>query len=128
MDFCTKIVYNVDMEREFVKKRYATIRNAHQLSARKLSFELGQSSEYINQIENGKMLPSIDGLLNFCNYFNITPSEFFDESVRYPIEFKAIIQELNKLDTIELKQVTDILRLITANKEHPKTAVQKKGL
>lgn len=105
------------MEREFVQKRYATIRNAHQISARKLSFALGQSSEYINQIENGKMMPSIDGLFNFCDFFNITLSEFFDSSMNYPIEFKGIIRELNKLDSLELKQVSDLLRLITSNKD-----------
>jgi len=109
------------MEKEFVKDRYASIRNAHQISARKLSFALGQSSEYINQIENGKMMPSVEGLLNFCDFFGIKPSEFFDETMNYPIEFKGIIRELNKLDSIELKQVSDLLRLITSGKERPKS-------
>jgi len=99
------------MDKEFIKQRYSIIRNAHNISARKLSFELGQSSEYINQIENGKTLPSLEGLMNFCSYFNITIAEFFNEEFKYPIEYKTIISELNKLDSLELKLFEDLLRM-----------------
>ncbi|MBQ7880465.1 MAG: helix-turn-helix transcriptional regulator [Clostridia bacterium] len=104
------------MEKSFIKERYSAIRNAHNISARKLSLELGQSSEYINQIENGKCLPSIEGLLNFCDYFNVSIAEFFNEEFKYPVEYKEIINELNKLDKIELNQITDLVKLITKNK------------
>ena len=104
------------MDKSFVQNRYAIIRNAHNISARKLSFELGQSSEYINQIENGKSMPSIEGLFNFCDYFGITLGEFFDQTINYPIEFREIISELNKLDTIEIKTIHDVLVMINKNK------------
>ncbi len=104
------------MDKNFIQLRYATIRNAHKMSARKLSFELGQSSEYINQIENGKNMPSLDNLLNFCEYFHITPAEFFDESMNYPIEYKAIIRELNKMDVIECELILNLLKTINHNK------------
>ena len=100
------------MDKMFIKERYASIRNAHNISARKLSLELGQSSEYINQIENGKCLPSIEGLFNFCEYFKIGIAEFFNEEFKYPIEYKDIINELNKLDKLALTQITDLLKLI----------------
>lgn len=105
------------MDKSFIRHRYAVIRNAHKISARKLSFELGQSSEYINQIENGNSMPSIENLLNFCDYFGITISEFFDEQSNYPVEYKAIIQELNKLDSMELNTVMELLKIINANKK-----------
>ena len=104
------------MDKSFIRHRYAVIRNAHKISARKLSLELGQSSEYINQIENGNSMPSVENLLNFCEYFDISLGEFFEEQFNYPVEYRTIIQELNKLDTIELHTVTDLLKLITANK------------
>ena len=104
------------MDKSFVQNRYAIIRNAHNISARKLSFELGQSSEYINQIENGKSMPSIEGLFNFRDYFGITLAEFFDQTINYPIEFREIISELNKLDTIEIKTIHDVLVMINKNK------------
>lgn len=104
------------MDREFIKERYANIRNAHNISARKLSFELGQSSEYINQIENGKNLPSIEGLINFCNYFNISIAEFFEEEFNYPIQYKKIINELNRLDSLELETIYKLIKLVNKNK------------
>lgn len=100
------------MDREFVQVRFARIRNAHKISARKLSIELGQSTEYINQIENGKALPSLEGLFNFCDYFNISLGEFFEDRFNFPIEYSHIIDELNKMDSIAVNQVYELLKLI----------------
>lgn len=100
------------MDKQFIQLRYAKIRNANGISARKLSLELGQSSEYINQIENGKNLPSMESFLNFCEYFNITPMEFFDDSIDYPIETKRISKELNKLTSEELELILMLIKAL----------------
>lgn len=100
------------MDKSFIKERYAKIRLAHNISARKLSLELGQSTEYINQIENGKNMPSVEGLMNFCNYFNISMGEFFEEQFNFPVEYEAIIEELNKMDAITIKQIYELLKTI----------------
>ncbi len=105
------------IDKSFIGKRIAVLRNAKKNSARVMSLDLGQSSEYINQIENGRSMPSIEGLINICDYFGITMSEFFDESIVYPIQYKELLQELNKLDSIELEKVIDIVKLISANKK-----------
>ena len=100
------------MDKSYIKERYAKIRLAHNISARKLSLELGQSTEYINQIESGKNMPSVEGLINFCNYFDISIEEFFEEKFNFPVEYSAIIEELNKMDSIAIKQVYELLKLI----------------
>ena len=100
------------MDKKFVQMRIARIRNAHNVSARKVSIALGQSTEYINQIENGKALPSLEGLFNICDYFNITLGEFFDDRLEFPIEYKHIIAELNKMDSVTVNQVYELLKLI----------------
>ena len=100
------------MDKKFVQMRIARIRNAHNVSARKVSMELGQSTEYINQIENGKALPSLEGLFNICDYFNISLSEFFDDRLEFPVEYKHIIDELNKMDSVAVNQVYELLKLI----------------
>lgn len=105
------------IDKSFIGKRIAVLRNAKKISARGMSLDLGQSSEYINQIENGRSMPSIEGLINICDYFDITMSEFFDESIVYPIQYKELLQELNKHDSIELEKVIDIVKLISANKK-----------
>ncbi len=104
------------MDKLFIKERYAKIRLAHNISARKLSLELGQSTEYINQIETGKNMPSIEGLFNFCDYFNLTLGEFFEEEIKFPIEYKKIIEELGKMDVLEINQIYKLLKLINSKK------------
>lgn len=91
--------------KKFISNRFAVIRNNSNISARKLSLDMGQSSEYINQIENGHKMPSLEGLFNFCDYFGISMGEFFDESQTYPMEYKSIIETLNKLDKEQLEHV-----------------------
>jgi len=61
-------------------------------------------------------MPSVEGLLNFCEYFKITPSEFFGDEIKYPIEFKEILTELNKLDKMELEQITSLIKTINSKK------------
>ncbi len=104
------------MDKSFIKERYAKIRLAHNISARKLSIELGQSTEYINQIETGKSMPSLEGLFNFCDYFNLTLGEFFEEKITFPIEYKNIIEELDKMDVLEINKIYDLLKLINNKK------------
>ncbi len=100
------------MDRNFIKERYAKIRLAHNISARRLSLELGQSSEYINQIESGKNMPSLEGLINFCNFFDIPIGEFFEERCNFPVEYSDIIEELNKLDVMTVRLIYELLRKI----------------
>ena len=105
------------MDKIFIKDRIMTIRNQHNISARSLSLELGMSSEYINQVENGRLTPSLDFVLNFCDYFKISVGEFFDEKNTYPTEYKELIDELNYLNSEELKQIIDLIKLINSYKK-----------
>ena len=100
------------MDKNYTKDRYAKIRLAHNISARKLSMELGQSTEYINQIENGRCLPSVEGLLNFCDYFQISVGEFFEERFQYPVQYSKIIEELNQMDEQTVGKIYELLKLI----------------
>ena len=59
-------------------KRLTELRMQKGVSARDMSLSLGQSESYINKIENKRTLPSFSGFIYICEYFNITPAEFFD--------------------------------------------------
>lgn len=104
------------MEKEFIKNRVYQIRNSHKISARSLSLDLGMSSEYINQLESGRMSPSLDFIINFCEYFNLSLSDFFDDNTKYPLETKQFIQELNKLTKEEMSLIYSLLQTINKNK------------
>ncbi len=64
------------MYEEFTQNRIAQLRMQKNVSARDMSLTLGQNNSYINQIENKKALPSLQGLFYICEYFGITPQQF----------------------------------------------------
>ena len=57
------------MYEEFTQDRIAQLRMQREVSARDMSLSLGQNNSYINQIENKKALPSLQGLFYICEYF-----------------------------------------------------------
>ena len=67
------------------------------------------SSEYINQLESGRLTPSIEFLISFCEYFDISLSEFFDDEMKFPFEYKKIIEELNKMNKDEVDLVYNLI-------------------
>lgn len=98
------------MYEEFTQKRITQLRTQKGVSARDMSLSLGQNEGYINQIENRKALPSLPGLFYICEYFQITPQEFFDEGSRHPAFLAALVEDLKKLDAADLATVTALVR------------------
>lgn len=82
------------MYEEFTQNRIAQLRTQKNVSARDMSLSLGQNVGYINQIENKKALPSLPGLFYICEYFKITPQQFFDEGNPYPAQLTELIADL----------------------------------
>lgn len=95
---------------EWFYNRITELRIQKGVSARDMSLSLGQSESYINKIENKRTLPSFTGFLYICEYFGLTPHEFFDENSSYPSKTKELIAELNKLTPVELEHVLQIVK------------------
>lgn len=104
------------MDEKFIRLRIAKLRTDNNISARELSLQLGQSTGYINSIENGKSLPSMSMLLYICDFFKITPSEFFDEGNEYPLLLDEIINECKKLDRDSMTSVLNIIKSLNRNR------------
>lgn len=98
------------MYEKFAQNRIAQLRQEKNVSARDMSLSLGQNSSYINQIENGKALPSLQGLFYICEYFGITPKQFFDEGNSFPAELAELTEELKKMDRSMLEHITAIVK------------------
>ena len=98
------------MDEKFIKQRIAKLRTDKNISARELSLQLGQSTGYINTIENGKSLPSMSMFLYICEYFKITPQEFFDEDTEHPKLIQDIIKESIKLNKQSLESLLTIIK------------------
>ena len=61
----------------FVRNRITQLRLSKGLSEYQLSYSLGHSRGYIYNISSGKSLPSMSEFFAICDFFNITPAEFF---------------------------------------------------
>lgn len=79
------------MNEEFIRKRITQLRLQKNVSEYKMSMDLGHSKGYIQSISSGRALPSMYEFLYICDYFNITPAEFFDTESNETL----LIQELN---------------------------------
>ncbi|MDE6034625.1 MAG: helix-turn-helix domain-containing protein [Ruminococcus sp.] len=89
--------------------RLAKLRMEKGVSARDMSLSIGQNAGYINNIENGKALPSMAGFFFICDYLNITPQEFFDIDSEQPEFLNHTIENLKKLNRRQLQNISAII-------------------
>lgn len=104
------------MYEEFTQNRITQLRMQRGVSARDMSLSLGQNESYINQIENRKALPSLSVLFYICEYFHITPQQFFDEGNSYPYQLEAIMEDLKKLDAESLSYISGMAKKLASKK------------
>lgn len=95
-----------------MQERIVQLRTQMGVTARDMSLSIGQNESYVNRIENKKALPSIQVLFYICEYFKITPHEFFDEGNAYPARLKDLVADLMKLDERALVHIAGIVKEI----------------
>ncbi len=93
------------MEKEQFIKRLVELRTNKGVSARDMSLSIGQSSAYINNIENGVNLPSMTVFFYICEYFNITPKEFFDTETKNPTKARELLEVAQSLNSEQLEHL-----------------------
>jgi transcriptional regulator with XRE-family HTH domain len=96
--------------------RITELRTQKGVSARDMSLSLGQSESYINKIENKRTLPSMAGFIYICDYFGITPQEFFTIDSPAPQKAKEVMQEFRKLTASQLDHIMLIIGDIVGEK------------
>ena len=90
------------MTAEFVRDRITQLRLQKGVSEYKMSYDLGHNRGYINNISSGKSLPSMVEFFSICEYFNITPVEFFNYKINDPNLMRNTLNGLEQLDTDDL--------------------------
>ena len=101
------------MTEKFVRDRITQLRMKKGVSEYQMSYDLGHSRGYIYNISSGKVLPPLKELFSICEYFGITPQQFFDESTQTPeLIQKAIegMRQLSERDIIMLLGFIDRLK------------------
>ena len=81
------------VDEKYIRDRFTQLRMQKNVAESKMSLDMGHSAGYIRSITSGKNLPSMGEFLYMCEYFGITPAEFFDENIPAPLQLK----ELNSL-------------------------------
>ena len=101
------------MTAEFVRERITQLRLQKGVSEYKMSYDLGHSRGYINNISSGKSMPSMLEFFSICEYFSITPVEFFDVKLAHPERMSQVMEDLVQLPKDDLELIhLNIKRLL----------------
>ena len=98
------------MEEKDFALRLAQLRERKGVSARDMSLSMGQNPGYINNIESGKSLPSLSGVIYICDYLGVTLSEFFDFESKNPTKLNSIIEDLKCLSDKQLDTIAELVK------------------
>ena len=101
------------MDADFIRRRIAELRLKKGVSEYQMSYDLGHSKGYMQNISSGKSLPSMKEFLEICNYLGVVPSDFFDESSETPFVLQRAIAELRKLSEDDIGLILAYIRRLT---------------
>lgn len=104
------------MYEEQFSKTLTKLRLQKGISARDLSLSLGLSESYINRIESNRMLPSMSVFFYICDYFGITPADFFnldsDETQQSTESQLQLLSAMKKLQSLSSEKRSHIIAVI----------------
>lgn len=86
------------MDEQFVRDRIIQLRLRKGVSEYKMSYDLGHSRGYVHNISSGKATPPIKEFFAICEYFELTPQQFFDEGTQNPELIQKAINGMKQLD------------------------------
>ena len=86
------------MQEDFVRDRITQLRLKKGVSEYQMSYDLGHSRGYIYNISSGKALPPMKEFFSICDYLEVTPQQFFDESAQNPELIQKALEGMRQLD------------------------------
>ena len=102
------------MYEKFVRDRITQLRLKKDVSEYQMSYDLGHSRGYVYNISSGKALPPMKEFFAICDYFGITPAEYFDTEEQNPEWLRRAVDVMRELSE---KDQLVILGLINRFKE-----------
>ena len=97
------------MYEEFVKDRITQLRLRRGVSEYQMSYDLGHSRGYIYNISSGKALPPLKEFFGICDYFGITPQQFFDDGTSNPELIQKAVEGMRKLNETDMLMLLGII-------------------
>lgn len=102
------------MTEAFIRERITQLRMKKGVSEYQMSYDLGHSRGYIYNISSGKALPPLREFLAICDYFEISPQLFFDESTNTPELIQKAVDGMRLLDESDLLMLLGFINRLKA--------------
>lgn len=99
-----------DFWEQFSRKRITTLRLSKGISKYQMSCDLGRSRGYIYNISAGKTLPSMSEFFLICDYFGISPGEFFNTEYENPVLISRAENEIRALDNNDILLILSLIK------------------
>jgi len=93
------------MHENFIRNRITELRLKKGVSEYRMSSDIGHGKSYIQSISSGRSNPSLPEFLYICEYFGITPRDFFDDELKNPALLQQAIDGLKSLSDDELNLI-----------------------
>ena len=104
-----ELTFTSDDEETFAS-RLTSLREQKKVSAREMSLDLGQNGSDINRIEKRKAFPSMQCFFDVCDYLQISPAVFFDDTTKAPHALDTLTELLKTLSVEQLELIAQIAR------------------
>ena len=106
------------MDEDFVRERITALRLKKGVSEYRMSYDLGHSRGYVYNISSGKALPPLKEFFAICDYFGLTPAQFFDEGMQNPELIQKAVSGMKQLNEADLLMLLGLINrlLETHNK------------
>ena len=94
---------------EFIRNRITELRLLKNVSEYQMSLDLGHSKSYIQGISSGKALPSMSEFIAICEYFEISPRDFFDDGTSNPMLMQKLFDKSKSLRDSDVELLLNII-------------------
>lgn len=101
----------------YIRERITELRMRRGISEYQMSLALGQNRNYIQGITSGKALPSMGQFLNICEYFEITPMQFFDGRGLYPELVRKAMDAMCELNDSDMLLVLNLISRLSRQQD-----------
>lgn len=98
------------MDEDFIRQRITELRIQKNVSEYRMSLDLGHSKSYIQSISSGRALPSMPEFLYICEYFGITPADFFNTDLNDILMQKELQYEIKNMTKENLDLLIQLAR------------------
>lgn len=101
----------------FVRERVTQLRLRKGISEYQMSYDLGHSRGYVYNISSGKALPPLKEFFAICDYFELTPGQFFDESTPNPELIQKAVNGMKQLSESDQLMILSIINRLQKSQD-----------